>query len=560
MFGTYNYQLVLMSYIVAVMSSYIGLDLIGKLHSEQNIFIKYVWITGGAIVMGSGIWSMHFIGMLAYIMPMNISYDSLWTGISLLAAILGSSVAFFILRKPEQLFTLIIGGILMGIAIVLMHYLGMQAMESGNEIKILYQPSWFLLSIIVAILASEAAIWCALKSNKGPLPTQLKLKILSSLVMGAAICGMHYIAMKAAIFLPLEQHSEHVGNTIQTESLALYIALIISLITFVSLIISTQRQLILTSMQSRIALADLRKIEISHDLLETEVKQRTDELEKKNTELSHAINNLKMMQKNLIQTENMAIVGQLASGIAHEINNPLAYITNNMTALEKTSIVMQKYIDLVNKLSASTDLNISAFRDELHNFNLNNKLHKDMNDIKNIISESHEGLSRIKNIVTNLGQFAEKNFDQMDDLNINDCIESALEIIHNQLKYKCTVYKNFQKLPKIKGSYKQLQIVFINILLNAVQSIEDKGEIWINTQLKDDQVAITIKDTGCGIEKDKIEKIFNPFFSTKKIGEGTGLGLTTSYNIIKNHHGIFTIDSEIDKGSIFTIYLVKNST
>lgn len=236
MSGTYSIKLVVLSYVIAVLASYVALDLVGRLRAEKNPKAKLYWLFGGAFAMGAGIWSMHFIGMLAFIMPMPMVYSLSWTSLSLLVAILASGLALYILRDPgRQVIDLMMGGILIGLGIATMHYMGMEGMT--NYVSIHYLPGLFSMSIGIAIFAAEAALWLALRSNQGSIRKQFNLKIISALVMGVAICGMHYTGMAAAVFTPLA-NAKMSGETIRPDLLAFFVAGMTGLIISLALTVS----------------------------------------------------------------------------------------------------------------------------------------------------------------------------------------------------------------------------------------------------------------------------------------------------------------------------------
>ncbi len=181
--GYYDPVLVILSYVVAVLASYVALTLVGRLREEKNKQTRVYWLVGGAFTMGAGIWSMHFIGMLAFIMPMPMEYAFSWTLASLLMAMLASAFALYILqRKNYSSIHLAIGGLIIGLGIATMHYMGMEAMKV--HVNIHYLPGLFFLSILIGIAAAEAALWLALQSNKGSSSRQFRLKIISALIMG----------------------------------------------------------------------------------------------------------------------------------------------------------------------------------------------------------------------------------------------------------------------------------------------------------------------------------------------------------------------------------------
>ncbi len=238
--GSYNYSLVALSYIIAVFASYVALDVAGRLRAETQRKQIIYWLFGGAFVMGAGIWSMHFIGMLAFSLPLPMYYGITLTLLSLVIAIAASGFALFLFQSKKNTAFLILGGIILGFGIAAMHYTGMAAMEVHLQIH--YVPSIFILSILVAIFASEAALWLVVQSNQGTFKRQLRLKIASALVMGAAISGMHYIGMVAAIFTSGVCLTTAAG-VIQPEGLAYYIAAITAFIMGLALFISTYKQL-----------------------------------------------------------------------------------------------------------------------------------------------------------------------------------------------------------------------------------------------------------------------------------------------------------------------------
>lgn len=202
--GIYDLKLIVLSFLVASMVSYVALDLTGRLRDHNNTKKdEMLWLFGGAIAMGSGIWSMHFIGMLSFTIPgLVLEYDFFWTMLSLFVAILASCFALFLLKRSIiNLIHFIAGALILGLAIASMHYTGMTAMLISLNIS--YLPMLFSISILVAISASAAAIWLALKSNTVVLRVRNRVKALSAITMGIAICGMHYTAMAASVFTPL---------------------------------------------------------------------------------------------------------------------------------------------------------------------------------------------------------------------------------------------------------------------------------------------------------------------------------------------------------------------
>jgi PAS domain S-box-containing protein len=277
-------------------------------------------------------------------------------------------------------------------------------------------------------------------------------------------------------------------------------------------------------------------------------------LKKTNTQLEQAYNDLKQTQSQIVQQEKMASIGQLAAGVAHEINNPMGFISSNLASLDK-------YLEKLTRFLAAQDTLLNGLQDEqaLRELRDNRKKLKIdylLQDIPALIAESRDGAERVRIIVQNL-----KNFSRVDDnaiclTSINDCLETTLNIIRNELKYKAEISRDYgEDLPRVKAFPQQLNQVFMNILVNAAQAIEKKGEIAIRTWREKSSVRVAISDSGCGIPQQNLARIFDPFFTTKELGKGTGLGMSITYDIIKKHNGTISVASEVGRGTTFTVSL-----
>jgi two-component system NtrC family sensor kinase len=270
-------------------------------------------------------------------------------------------------------------------------------------------------------------------------------------------------------------------------------------------------------------------------------------------QLKEANRRLEATQNQLLQSEKMASIGQMAAGVAHEINNPIGFVSSNLGSLEK-------YLDGVFQLLDAYEKAEAVFTDDALSSVQSLKREIDLSflkeDIPSLISESREGINRVKTIVQSLKDFS--RVDSNDEWQLADLhrgIESTISIVWNQLKYKTEVRKDFGDLPQIECLPSQLNQVYMNMLVNAGQAIRERGIITIRTWKEEDEVAISFGDNGCGIEPENLQRIFDPFFTTKEIGEGTGLGLSISYGIVEKHHGKISVESEVDKGTTFTIRL-----
>lgn len=277
-----------------------------------------------------------------------------------------------------------------------------------------------------------------------------------------------------------------------------------------------------------------------------------------NQELNAANSQLKEMQTQLLQSEKMSSIGQLAAGIAHEINNPIGFIKSNLNSLktytEDLLRLTAAYQAAEEKITSSETLQL------LQTIKQQIDLDYLKSDALALLAESAEGIERVKRIVQDLKDFSypEKNVDNFQWADLHSGLESTLNIVYNELKYKAQIVKEYGELPQINCLLSHLNQVFLNVLVNAAHAITDHGVITIKTGTLEDKVWVEIADTGNGIPEDKLSKIFNPFYTTKPVGKGTGLGLAISYGIVKKHKGEITVRSQVGEGTVFRILLPIN--
>lgn len=293
-----------------------------------------------------------------------------------------------------------------------------------------------------------------------------------------------------------------------------------------------------------------------------ELEKRTFELEGEKKRLKEAYEKLNQIQAQLIQSEKLASLGQLSAGVAHELNNPISFVHSNLGTLGEYVKDLEKLLGKYAELEKMLSTNECHYQllDQVIELKGEIGLSFILEDFDKIINESKEGIQRVKTIVQDLKDFSYRDKGEVQLSDINQGIESALNIVWNELKYKAEVIKEYGQIPKIECFPQQLNQVFMNILMNAAQAIETKGEIKIKTCKAGDEVVVEISDTGMGIPEENLKHIFEPFFTTKEAGKGTGLGLSVVYGIIQNHKGRIEVQSQINKGSVFKIILPIKST
>jgi signal transduction histidine kinase len=319
--------------------------------------------------------------------------------------------------------------------------------------------------------------------------------------------------------------------------------------------------------------ADRLLIERSLDLMSKELTEanaglRTELAERQRTELALQqekeeqrvlIKKLEAAHNQLLQSEKMASIGQLAAGVAHEINNPIGFVYSNLGSLEKYVQDAFGMIELYEQAEKSiTDPEV---RNQL--LAAREKLDIDFlkTDLRALMEESKDGITRVKVIVQNLKDFSHVDIaDEWRFVDLHGGLNSTLSIVNNEIKYKAEVIRKFGDIPEVECLPSQLNQVFMNLLVNAAHAIKEHGTITVRTGREGEEVWVDIADTGQGIEPEHMQKIFDPFFTTKPIGKGTGLGLSLSYGIVQKHHGRIVVQSEVGKGTTFRVWLpVKQS-
>ncbi|OGU09703.1 MAG: hypothetical protein A2X82_07760 [Geobacteraceae bacterium GWC2_55_20] len=283
----------------------------------------------------------------------------------------------------------------------------------------------------------------------------------------------------------------------------------------------------------------------------TDRKADEAELAKSRMELEKAYTELKEAQLQIFQQEKMASIGQLAAGVAHEINNPMGFISSNLTTLTK-------YIERLSEFITAGDRALAEApgADLLKETRKRLKIDYIMEDARQLIIESLDGAGRVRRIVQDLKSFSRVDNAEQALINLNEALETTINIAWNEIKYVASLNRDFGDIPEIRCYPQQLNQVFLNLLVNAAHAMEgEQGSITVRTWSDGADINVSVTDTGCGIPEEIRQRIFEPFFTTKEVGKGTGLGLSISYDIIRKHGGEISVESEPGQGTTFTVRL-----
>ncbi|PUZ22133.1 hypothetical protein GA0116948_11148 [Chitinophaga costaii] len=312
----------------------------------------------------------------------------------------------------------------------------------------------------------------------------------------------------------------------------------------------------------QVSLENERLVKEQNILLEAKVQERTEELQASNNKLSETLINLKDAQTQLVESEKMASLGQLTAGIAHEINNPINFVTSNIKPLKLDIQDLKSLLDRYESLDhANGNIHeqlegIKAYREELDI----DYIHS---EISSLIKGIEEGAARTAEIVKGLRTFSRLDESDLKYVDIHEGLDSTLVLLRNSIPHHVQLIKNYGKLPKIECYAGKLNQVFMNIMSNGLNAIKTKAiqgneSLTISTSLENNLAKIAIRDSGIGMTEEVKEKIFEPFFTTKDVGEGTGLGLSIVFSIIAKHNGKILVESTPGNGSEFIIYLPLN--
>jgi PAS domain S-box-containing protein len=684
MTGTYEYFLVALSYVVAVVASYLALGLCGRVATTQGRSAK-LWLTAGAFSVGCGIWTMHFVGMLAFKMPIRFAYDIPITIVSFLVCVAASLFTIFVAsRKTNSPVMICLSGVILGCGIAGMHYTGMADMSM--EAEMIYSPLLVAASLVFSVLAAIAVIWIAFTLAHIESTHLGKLQIGAALVMGVAICGMHFSGMATASYLPLEgaiiSPSVEIHQTGKAVALAVAALLILGfthLTIFFDYNLGAQKDFgdkLAEMVEARAAelkaqTEDLRqsKEKLEREALEREraekeanylsqvLDESTNEIYVFDADTLHFISTNKgaetnsgydksefesltpldlkpnydrasfeevleplrsgklthsvfetshrrkdsstypvwvhlqafnvndrsvfaasitditeqqKLEEQLLQARKLESIGQLAAGIAHEINTPAQFVTDNLRfmkdSFEDINRLNQAYVNLFN---AARDGNVAAeVLEKVKNAVKEADPDYLFEEIPSALTQSLEGITHVSNIVRAMKEFSHPGGKERKLIDFNKIIASTITVASNEWKYVAEIETDLDDdLPMVPCLSQEITQVVLNLIVNASHAIADtldeskgeKGVIRICTKVLNEQVELTITDNGSGIPKKVQDRIFDPFFTTKEVGKGTGQGLSMAYiTIVEKHQGTLSFESEEGKGTKFIVRLPLN--
>lgn len=312
----------------------------------------------------------------------------------------------------------------------------------------------------------------------------------------------------------------------------------------------TERDMIGRSME--LMSAELRE---RYGLLFQQLREKLQiesELIQANEQLRAVVKQLEATQMQLLQADKMASIGQLAAGVAHEINNPIGYVHSNLASLQD---YMEHMIHLLQFCNEQKGALPPPLQEKMQHMQADMDFDYLIGDIPLLLQQTNEGIARVRKIVQDLREFSHVDSGEMSVCDIHQGLHTTLNMVRNEYKDKAEISYELGAIPQVKCNLGQLNQVFLNLIINACHAIPERGTIHISTGRRADQVWVRIADTGMGMTPDQLARIFDAFYTTKPVGKGTGLGLSLSYSIIQAHHGTIEVESTPGKGSVFTVWL-----
>ncbi|WP_224240178.1 PAS domain S-box protein [Hyalangium gracile] len=291
-------------------------------------------------------------------------------------------------------------------------------------------------------------------------------------------------------------------------------------------------------------------------LVEEQRRRQQEQLEER---VRHATRELESRQAQLIQSEKLASLGQMAASIAHEINNPVGYVSSNVSTLGGYISVLRRLLELHMRMEEALPPEareaVAELLEQIRTVREQEHLDELLQDMDDLLSDTKEGTARIREFIQDLKTFVREESGTTQQADLNKLLQVTLRMLRHELKHKVQVRLDFGPMPLVRCYPTQLNQVFMNLLLNAAQAIEPRGDIHITTRREGSEAVVWIRDTGRGMSQETLERLFTPFFTTKPAGQGTGLGLSICYAIISRHKGRIQVDSELGKGTTFLVRL-----
>lgn len=638
----YDILLVVISIIVAVLAAFSILIILDRIWNTKNKQIVNSWIVFGSVVMGLGVWAMHFTGMLAYKMPINMTFTPFFTAISVIPIIVGTFISLKILAKRNFTFINIqLSALSLAAAIGAMHFTGMEAMESESVVH--YDIYLFIQSIILAFILATVTLYLIVIKDKIHKKINVA-RFVCAVAMGATVTSMHYTAMSSVTYYvsvntPLDvtlfsQHSLALPMIIVTIMILLVALTIIGslidkrlqfaekaaleseirerdilenlpdgliIVNSVGEIVSINTtaikmfgltntksnddsllnvQQLLPSIDSQDLVTDLVAKEpiylgqtviingTTHEGGEFPIEANFSKMSliiKSQHTFSCVLRDITervTLEKQLNQALKLESIGQLAAGIAHEINTPVQYVNDNTvflkTAFEDGISVIQHCLKLSNKdIDSITEEDMTKLKSLVEEADFEFLTE----EIPLSISQSLEGLERISSIIKAMKSFSHSSQGEINLTNINEAIETTTIVARSEWRYIAELETTFDdSIPSVMCYRDEINQVILNIIVNAAHAIEEhaveSGLITISTKLEGEFVVISISDNGVGMSSETKERIFDHFFTTKDVGKGTGQGLSLAYSIIVEHHnGKIEVESELRQGTTFNVFL-----
>ncbi len=528
----YDYALILGSFIIAFLTSFLAIAYASFIiwHKRYN---SKLWTYGAAFNMGMGIWTMHFIGMLALHLDTPVSFEIYETILSAVVAITGSYLAFRLLLKTKYHHSTqrkLFAAFVLGSSVAGMHYMGMDAMQMFPPIQ--YNTLLVIASLVIAYSASYVGLEVFIRSAAREKHNVFILNnLFASIILGTAIAAMHYTGMAAAIFDAGSYCTVKQG--IEVGPLAAYVVAVVTLILVTSFMFIIYEQ----GQDTRRAHQELEEINAN---LESLVKKRTEGIQQ-------ALEDLKNTQELLIENEKMASLGSLVAGVAHEVNTPLGI------GLTSSTLLREKVVHL-NNLFETQKLSQTALTDFL----------KQSQETCEILENN---LHKAADLITSFKQLAvDQSSNQVYTFNLKESIRASLDSLNHKLKQQDVVTD--LDCPKDYSTYNNagaFSQVITNMIMNA--SVHAFDETIKNPKISINVIEsgkgtyiINFTDNGIGMPQEVLDKIFEPFFTTKRGQGGSGLGMNLVYNLVNKHlEGIIKVKSEVGKGSTFILTIPKQN-